>query len=75
MDENDTTQIGWFCNDSVICPDCAKEMMLKAGEIRLVAIYRINIGPYKQTCHTCKKVLVEGRTPAWCELFPAAPKK
>lgn len=38
-----------------------------------VALYRVNIGPYKQTCHGCDKVLVEPRAHIWPELFVKSP--
>ena len=46
----------------VKCEDCSKP---DEG----VPIYEENILPYRQSCAGCAKVLVEGRTPAWCELF------
>jgi hypothetical protein len=32
-------------------------------------VYAVNVLPYRQTCSRCGETLVEGRTPAWPELF------
>lgn len=40
-----------------------------ANDPKPVAIHRVNVGPYKQTCHGCGATLVEPRTPIWPELF------
>lgn len=44
------------------------------SKFRPIRVYRDNIGDYKQSCAKCGKILVEGKTPAWPELF-AAPAK
>jgi hypothetical protein len=57
------------CGSRVACPSCRAATMLHG-----VPIYRSNIEPYRQSCHLCSRVVVEGRSPAWPELFddPAA---
>ncbi len=65
--------IGYLKNGGIVlCSDCASTDRPVCGfpEPRVVKLYRINIEPYKQSCHGCDKVLVEGRTDYWCELFP-----
>ena len=53
---------------NIVCADCAPRN--DTGEISLIAIYRINIEPYRQTCAKCHKVLVNGAQ-GWCELYDA----
>lgn len=50
--------IGRLIGNHVKCNDCAKGQGTK--------LYEANIRPYKQTCHSCGKVLVESIA---CELF------
>lgn len=65
--EDENEQIGWLvCGDMVWCHDCVAAYTIKPG----VRLYRVNVAPYKQTCHRCCKVLNAPGTPAWCELFP-----
>lgn len=33
-------------------------------------LYKENVFPYKQTCHSCGNILVFGKTEAWVELYP-----
>lgn len=54
------------CREKVVCADC-KDHSAHAP----VAMAAENFMPYRQTCHHCKKVICEGRTPAWCEFYPA----
>lgn len=35
-----------------------------------IKLLRVNVEPYKQACHGCGETIVQGRTPAWPELFP-----
>lgn len=52
---------GWF----VVCCVCAY-----SGRCSVAAsIYGVNIYPYRQSCCACGRVLVEGQSPAWCELY------
>lgn len=54
----------------VCCEACLNGSDMAAErDPKPVSLYRINIGPYKQTCHGCGKVLVEPRTSLWPELF------
>ena len=59
--------IGYLvCARQVVCLDCANIW----PEAKLYSyLYRVNIFPYKQTCHKCNKVLVEPQSKAWCELY------
>jgi hypothetical protein len=57
------TYLGYLHADVIQCLDHG----VPVGAARL---YRVNIGDYRQTCHICDKVMVEGKTLAWCELFP-----
>lgn len=49
---------------NVLCNFCVDK-----AEGQKTKLYKVNVGPYKQTCHCCGKVLVEPQTPAWCELY------
>ena len=54
----------------VCCEACLNGSDMAAErDPKPVSLYRINIAPYKQTCHGCGKVLVEPRTSLWPELF------
>lgn len=55
------------CRERVVCVECRDQ-----SADGPVPLYMVNLLPYKQTCHACKKIISQGRTPAWCELFPAA---
>lgn len=64
---NETEQIGFLTSENehyaVVCSDCADKRKTQC------AIFKVNIFPYKQTCIECKRVLVEGQTDYWPELF------
>jgi len=63
-------QIGWLIDGNrVICRDKCALVLTIIYSHRIARIFRVNIGDYKQTCHTCGKVLVEPKTPSWPELF------
>jgi hypothetical protein len=47
----------------VVCESCFPANRLTSP------VFRENIGNYKQTCGVCHKVLVEGKTEAWPELY------
>jgi hypothetical protein len=54
----------------VCCQECLDGSdMRDQRDPKPVALHRVNIGPYKQTCHGCGKVLVEAKTSLWPELF------
>jgi hypothetical protein len=72
---NDSTPVGYLRQDpkslyhgTFVCMNCANDNGVCTPED--IKFYRVNIGSYKQTCHLCDKTIVEGQTPAWCELFP-----
>lgn len=71
---NDGDRIGYLIAyphfTGVCCQACldAADPPVK-GDPKPVALYRVNIGPYRQTCHGCGKILVEPKTPIWPELF------
>ncbi len=50
-------------NPEVRCLDCAADSW---G----VPLFLENVYPYRQSCHKCGKLLCEGQSKAWCELFP-----
>lgn len=52
----------------VCCQECL-DAADKDTEKSPVPLYRVNVGPYKQTCHGCGKALVEPKTALWPELF------
>lgn len=71
---NDNDRVGYLIAfpafTGVCCQECLDGSdMADAKDPRPVAIYRVNVGPYKQTCHGCGKTLVEPRSPIWPELF------
>lgn len=60
-------QIGYLTEGfHVVCMLCVPEM-IGPNDARL---YRVIIGSYRQTCHVCHKVLVEGQSEKWPELYP-----
>lgn len=68
-----SNQIGYLIEGkNVMCLSCADRTDLLRNNPDACKLYDVNIGDYKQTCHTCHKVLVQGKTPAWCELFAPA---
>ena len=48
-----------------VCVPCGNMLRPIAHKIK---VCRINVEPYKQTCHCCKKVVIEGLLNT--ELFP-----
>lgn len=59
-----------FHSGKFVCHTCALTYDLVAEQAS--AVYPINIIPYSQSCHECRKVLVEG----WdCQLFSAPKSK
>jgi hypothetical protein len=63
MTKNDNELIGYLHEGYVYCVDHTP------ADTTYTPVYRVNIGDYKQSCKGCGKLLVEGKTPAWCELF------
>ncbi len=54
----------------VCCQTCLDNSdMAGQRDPKPVSLYRENVGPYKQTCHGCGKVLVSARSDLWPELF------
>lgn len=37
-----------------------------------IPLYLVNVLPYRQNCAHCRKVLCEGHTSLWCELFDSS---
>jgi hypothetical protein len=58
--------------DYVKCPDCMGKPVNVVLDYRS-PLFEVNILPYRQTCHTCHKLLVAGQSPAWCELYVDEP--
>ena len=56
-----SSQVGYLRHNRVYCEDCAPS--------KEIPIFHINIYPYKQKCVKCGKLLVEGQTEAWPELY------
>lgn len=44
--------------------ECCKEQRRRESPV-----FEVNVLPYRQNCVCCGKVLVQGRTPSWPELF------
>lgn len=49
----------------VECIECVEKHHVKDGS----ALFEVNVYPYGQSCHSCKKQLVEPQSEHWCELF------
>ena len=49
----------------VTCLECEQTIPRDGG----VKLYDTNVRPYKQTCHDCGKLLIEGLTAKWSELY------
>lgn len=64
--------IGFLYGGSVLCPQCADRFTPQAGDDQATPLYRINIGQYRQTCHACGTVMLEGHED-WLELFSPKP--
>lgn len=52
----------------VLCDGCAEKESFPES-VSKVPLFRVNIGDYRQACHRCAVILVEGKTPAWPMLF------
>ncbi len=60
----------WVAGGQVLCPDCMVGYCQNGGcTPEPIRLDFQNIFPYNQSCHVCGKVLVEGRTKHWPELF------
>lgn len=57
---------GWV----VVCEDCEKECRSHGAAPLSCKLRTVNIHPYKQTCHLCKRVLYAVPGSNACELFP-----
>jgi hypothetical protein len=57
---------------SVHCLACLGEddSSMEGTNTNGARLFLANIMPYRQTCHSCGKVLSEGQSPRWSELFP-----
>lgn len=69
---NDNDRVGYLVAYPGFSGVCCQECLDGADKDTVkhpVSIFRVNVGPYKQTCHGCGKVLVEPKTPIWPELF------
>jgi hypothetical protein len=53
----------------VVCSECATSLWCSERKPKSIPIFHENIFPYKQSCLFCKKVLVEGQSSAWPELY------
>lgn len=69
---NDADRIGYLIAyphfTGVCCQECL-DVGDKDTVKSPVPLYRVNIGPYSQSCHGCGKTLVEPQTAIWPELF------
>ena len=67
--------IPWTSDGFVLCcEDCylhgrPDHVSLVTSHPNASKVYRINVFPYKGTCHFCSKTLVEPATNGWPELF------
>ena len=66
LPEEQEWPIGYTLGKEFLCQECVNWGNHEA----VIPMYRVNIGDYKQTCHRCSKVVVQGKTEAWPELFP-----
>ena len=67
MERNDL--IGFLLDGHrVLGLGCHEQTPLDPGD-HAVPIFRINVYPYRQSCHVCRKTLVDPMTPSWPELF------
>lgn len=64
--DNHGAHIGYLKDGHFVCPNCLDAHHDGHAD---ASVYLVNVTPYKQTCHDCKRLVVLGKTPAWCELW------
>ncbi len=50
--------------------DCVVKCMKCAENNNGAKLYFVNVFPYNQDCHCCGKIIVEGQSLDWGQMFP-----
>ena len=68
IDPDKMAQVGFLiAGEHVVCNECTSKV--GAPPIHAAPLFRVGCGDYRQSCHSCGKLVVEPKTQAWPELF------